>query len=54
MPSKSYGRHGGNQGKTDPGEAANQRRQGALNTDVDSRRGVRDRDRREGHPSGRK
>jgi hypothetical protein len=32
----STGRHGGGGGKTDKGEAANQRRQARLNTDVDS------------------
>ena len=54
MPSKSHGRHGGNQGKTDRGEARNQRAQAALNTDTDSRRRGRDRDRSQGHTSGRK
>jgi len=51
---KSHGRHGGNQGKADPGEAANQRRRASVNTDTDSLRGSRDRDKVEGHTSGRK
>jgi hypothetical protein len=50
----SDGRHGGNQGRTDRGEAENARRQAARNTDVDSRRGARERDRSEGHTSGRR
>ena len=54
MPSKSHGRHGGNQGKTDRGEARNQRRQASLNTDTDSLRGSRGGDRGQGHTSGRK
>jgi hypothetical protein len=32
----STGRHGGGGGRTDKGEAANQRRQARRNTDVDS------------------
>ena len=54
MPSKSQGRHGGNQGKTDRGEAAHQRRQASLSTDTDSRRKGRGGDRGQGHTSGRK
>jgi hypothetical protein len=54
MPSKSHGRHGGNQGKTDRGEARNARARAALNTDTDSRRIGRDKNRVEGHTSGRK
>ena len=54
MPSKSHGRHGGNQGKTDRGEAAHKRARASRNTDTDSLRGSRDRDRVEGHTSGRK
>ena len=56
MRSKSHGRHGGNQGRTDPGEARNQRAAASVNTDTDSRRRGRDRDRdrTQGHTSGRK
>lgn len=54
MPGKSQGRHGGNQGRTDRGEARNQRAAAAVNTDTDSLRSGRDRDRRQGHTSGRK
>jgi hypothetical protein len=50
----SQGRHGGNQGKTDAGEARNQRAQASLNTDTNSRRTPRDKDEAEGHTSGRK
>lgn len=50
----SHGRHGGNQGRTDKGEARNKQQQAALNTDVDSRRRARDQDEAEGHTSGRK
>jgi hypothetical protein len=32
----SMGRHGGNHGKTDKGEARNQRAQAAQNSDADS------------------
>jgi hypothetical protein len=38
----------------DKGEARNQRAQAALNTDVDSLRGARDRNKAEGHTSGRR
>lgn len=37
----SKGRHGGGGGKTDKGEAANQRAQARRNTDVDSLAGNR-------------
>lgn len=50
----SHGRHGGNQGRTDEGEAANARAQASRNTDTDSLRGSRDKDKTEGHTSGRK
>ena len=50
----SHGRHGGNHGRTDKGEVKNGRAQASLNTDVDSRRTARDRDKAEGHTSGRK
>ena len=50
----SHGRHGGNQGKTDRGEANNQRTQASLNTDTDSLRTPRDKAKAEGHTSGRK
>jgi len=50
----SHGRHGGNQGRTDKGEAKNGRAQASLNTDVDSRRTPREQDEAEGHTSGRK
>jgi hypothetical protein len=46
----SKGRHGGGGGKTDKGEAANQRRQAGRNTDVDSLA----RDRNENRGGGRK
>ena len=48
----SDGRHGGNQGRTDKGEAANARAEASRNTDVDSLRGARDQERAEGHTSG--
>jgi len=50
----SHGRHGGNQGHTDRGEARNERAEASLNTDTDSRRTPRDKDQAEGHTSGRK
>ena len=50
----SQGRHGGNRGKTDRGEARNQRSSASLNTDTDSLRRGRHRDRTQGHTSGRK
>ena len=50
----SDGRHGGNQGRTDKGEARNERAEAALNTDTDSLTRDRDQDRTEGHTSGRK
>ena len=49
----SDGRHGGNHGPTDKGEAANERAQASRNTDVDSLRGARDQDKVEGHTSGK-
>jgi hypothetical protein len=51
---ESDGRHGGNHGRTDRGEAKNEREQASLNTDVDSRRTPRDQNEAEGHTSGRK
>ena len=50
----SQGRHGGNHGRTDKGEARNERAQASLNTDLDSRRTPRDQEAAEGHTSGRK
>ena len=41
----SHGRHGGNSGKTDKGEAANERAQAGSNTDVDSLANGRNEDR---------
>lgn len=41
----SKGRHGGGGGKTDKNEAADQRRQASLNTDVDSLQHSRNEDR---------
>ena len=49
----SDGRHGGNHGRTDKGEAENAKAQASLNTDVDSLRGARDQDKAEGHTSGK-
>jgi hypothetical protein len=48
----SDGRHGGNHGRTDKGEAANERDQASRNTDVDSLRVPRDQEEAEGHTSG--
>ncbi len=50
----SHGRHGGNRGRTDEGEARNERANASLNTDVDSRRTPRDQDEAEGHTSGKR
>ena len=50
----SKGRHGGGGGRTDKGEAANARAQAALNTDVNSLRRGRGKDKAQGHTSGRK
>ena len=49
----SDGRHGGNHGRTDKGEAENAKAQASLDTDIDSRRGGRDQDKAEGHTSGK-
>jgi hypothetical protein len=49
----SEGRHGGNSGRTDKGEAENAKRSASLNTDVDSLRRGRDQERAEGHTSGK-
>ena len=49
----SDGRHGGNRGRTDKGEAENAKAQASLDTDIDSRRGARDQDKAEGHTSGK-
>ena len=49
----SDGRHGGNHGRTDKGEAENAKAQASLDTDIDSRRGARDQDKAEGHTSGK-
>ncbi len=49
----SHGRHGGNQGRTDRNEAEQAKRQGELNTDVDSLTRTRDQDEAEGHTSGK-
>ena len=49
----SDGRHGGNHGRTDQGEAENAKAQASLDTDIDSRRGARDQDKAEGHTSGK-
>lgn len=53
MLKESRGRHGGGGGKTDKGKARNARAQAALNTNVDSLSGARDRNKAEGHTSGR-
>lgn len=50
----SHGSHGGNNGRTDKGEAENQRKAASVNTDVDSLRQGRDRDKTQGHTSGEK
>ena len=49
----SDGRHGGNHGRADKGEAANERAQASRNTDVDGLRGARDQQEAEGHTSGK-
>lgn len=50
----SHGRHGGNSGRTDKGEAETEHRTAGVNTDVDSLRQGRDRDQTQGHTSGKK
>jgi hypothetical protein len=49
----SDGRHGGNRGRTDKGEAKHQKEEASLNTDVDSLRRGRDQEKATGHTSGK-
>lgn len=49
----SEGRHGGNHGRTDRGEAENSKQAASRNTDVDSLRRGREQDKAEGHTSGK-
>jgi hypothetical protein len=49
----SHGRHGGNEGRTDKGEAKNARLDAARNSDVDSLARNRNEDRASGRSPGK-